>query len=629
MENDYLDTIFNDVDKNIKLDSEQKNIVIDKNKNLLVIAGAGSGKTTVISAKAKYMVEKRNIKPEEILIISFTNEAVNNLKEQINKKFNLKIDICTFHKLGLKIINNKMYKIADNLENILLNYFLRDIYFTDNYLFYLEYYYIYICNMKLNNLKYNNFLVACLEDIAINNFLKMTNINYKYEIVNFNNVISKYTIFYNNKTIIIRLLKKYKKNNGKYIDLYIRSNFLNKLQKELEIFKFDYYKLKNDDKNFYHFLNLCYSFIQNYKVNYLTQDYFDFLENKYISDYRISLFLKIIKNSFIYYSNYNDQNMILDFNDMVNKSINVLNENYNFKYKYIIIDEFQDISVNRLRLLQIFSNNNVGIIAFGDDWQAIYGFAGSDINLFINFNNYFYNSKILYINHTYRNSQELINISGNYIMKNKIQFKKNLVSSKRIENPIKLIVYSTNDNMAKLLYQVIKNIYDLDKNKKILILSRYKFDIKEFIDDDYIKFKNNKVFCKDINTTIAYLTIHSSKGMTYDEVIILNLKNDVYGFPSKIICDKEISILKCEESFLYAEERRLFYVALTRTKNHNYIFVPHDNPSYFILELLNDNKNINNMNINLKKYVFCNNCGYSYLKRVKICPHCNKRIKTN
>ena len=242
MENDYLDTIFNDVDKNIKLDSEQKNIVIDKNKNLLVIAGAGSGKTTVISAKAKYMVEKRNIKPEEILIISFTNEAVNNLKEQINKKFNLKIDICTFHKLGLKIINNKMYKIADNLENILLNYFLRDIYFTDNYLFYLEYYYIYICNMKLNNLKYNNFLVACLEDIAINNFLKMTNINYKYEIVNFNNVISKYTIFYNNKTIIIRLLEKYKKNNGKYIDLYIRSNFLNKLQNELEIFKFDYYK---------------------------------------------------------------------------------------------------------------------------------------------------------------------------------------------------------------------------------------------------------------------------------------------------------------------------------------------------------------------------------------------------
>ena len=113
MDSLYIDKMFKEVDENIVLDDEQKEVVLDESQNLIVIAGAGTGKTTTISAKVKYLVDVKKIKPEEILIISFTNKAITELKNRINIEFKIPAVISTFHKLAYDMIKeeDQRYKI--------------------------------------------------------------------------------------------------------------------------------------------------------------------------------------------------------------------------------------------------------------------------------------------------------------------------------------------------------------------------------------------------------------------------------------------------------------------------------------------------------------------------------------
>ena len=623
----------NFLNNDICFDKEQEKIILDNSKNCLVIAGAGSGKTTVITAKVKYLVEILHINPNDILVISFTNESVNDLKKEINDKLLLKVSIKTFHKLALEIIGNKQYRILDNLKNILNVYFSRDIYFTNYYLFFLEYYYVYICNQSLNKIKINNIYISCLEEVAIFNFLNLAKLKFKYTLINFNNVISTFSFDFNNKKVVVRFLnkkkKKIKRKNIYYIDLLKDSNILSELYISLnKIGTASFISFKVDDDNFNKFIELCYSFISNYKVNFIDKDYFKILINNYKNNHRLILFLTLIYNFYNYYTNYNLENNIIDFNDMINKSINILKQNNHLGYKYIIIDEFQDISKNRLEIIKLLMRENVSVLAFGDDWQAIFGFAGSDIDLFTKFPSIASNCNVLKISRTYRNSQELINVAGNFIMKNSNQIKKNLVSSKSIKNSIVIHFYDENEKKSKLIYNIILTILKERENSKILLIGRYKFDVKEIIDNEYFKIKNEKIICLKKNVDITFLTSHASKGMTYDDVIILNLYDGIYGFPSKVIDSREISILKSKENYYYAEERRLFYVALTRTRNKNYLVVPILKPSIFVLELLNYD-NVLTINLTDKKIIsnnfFCDKCGYKLRKIINkkyICSNC-------
>lgn len=114
---------------------------------------------------------------------------------------------------------------------------------------------------------------------------------------------------------------------------------------------------------------------------------------------------------------------------------NPLPDKYN--YKYIIIDEYQDISVVRFNLIKaIKEKTNAKIMAVGDDWQSIYRLAGSDINLFTKFEKYFGTTYISKIEKTYRNGQSLIDIAGDFVMKNPNQIVKKLISNKKLKHPI-------------------------------------------------------------------------------------------------------------------------------------------------------------------------------------------------
>jgi DNA helicase-4 len=198
--------------------------------------------------------------------------------------------------------------------------------------------------------------------------------------------------------------------------------------------------------------------------------------------------------------------------------------------------------------------------------------------MIINFKKYFGYTKIIKINNTYRNSYELILVASKFINKNHHQIYKKLFSTKHIHKPIKIIYYLKNMNIKfkKLLDKLSGNV---------LILGRNNYDINYVIDEE-ITYKD-AIFYK--NRTFEYKTVHKSKGLESDNVIVLNMSNSIYGFPNKKSNDLQKLILE-KDKYAYEEERRLFYVALTRTRNNVYLLVDRQNPSIFIKELLYNSK---------------------------------------
>ena len=443
----------------------------------MIVAGAGSGKSLTMIGKIRYLIERKGIKEDEILCISFTRDASNNLEKNIKKNYNYSIKVYTFHKLSLEILKSKKYNIC---PRDLLNYIIDEYFYMNRHDSYM--------NFKIKK-------ILCMIDMPYTNILK---------------------------------------------------------SKRLENFK-----------------KLIFTFINLFKTNnYNLSDFLKMNGNKDI--------FRIIIDIYILYKEELESTNTVDFNDMIRLATKYVNKYGIKKYKYIIVDEYQDTSYIRYLLLkEIINKTGAKIVCVGDDYQSIYRFNGCNINMFLNFKKYFGYSKILKINNTYRNSQELINVAGKFIMKNKRQLYKRLVSKKRISKPIK-IMYG--DNLKKLLDKVIK------EHKNILVLGRNNFDI-----DKYFKLNNGFIHYKGKN--IKYLTIHSSKGLEEDVVVIINLKDSVLGIPNKIIDNRILKNVNNNiDIYPYEEERRLFYVALTRTRSNVYLLVDKNRPSIFIKELIKDNK---------------------------------------
>lgn len=495
---DYFDNMYKNIDNNVLLDEEQRIAILTDEDYNMIIAGAGSGKTTTITAKIKYLVDIKNINPKDIVVISFTNKAVDELKQRINIDFNINCLITTFHKFGLLLLDNKNYKIMDNCYEVIKEYF--EFILNDK---------------KILKLFYKQF----------KEYFKMPFICFGFR--SFNN-------YYN-------IIKKAK-----------------------------LFKIKNKDYYYKDFVYFCINIINKMKI----KDY-KFDDN--------DVFIEFINNLYIFYNKKIDENNYLDFEDIIIKATNNL-DNKKLNYKYIIVDEYQDISYQRFKLLKKVSDiSNSKVIVVGDDFQSIYNFSGSDINLFTEFDKLFGYSSVLKITHTYRNSQQLINIAGNFVMKNNKQIKKQLISNKSLYNPIEIILY--NDfNYVNKLHCCLKDIIDkYGNNQKILLLGRYKHDINKYI-GSYFNIKDNKIkSTKYPNLDITFLTVHSSKGLGFDQVIILNCNDDIYGFPSKIIDNRFVRLI--DNSNQLEEERRLFYVALTRTKNKVYILSNKCKQSKFVKEI--------------------------------------------
>lgn len=360
---------------------------------------------------------------------------------------------------------------------------------------------------------------------------------------------------------------------------------------------------------------LICGFIKNFKTNGYTEDkFYEFI--RIVKSERTKLFLEICRECYLEYQRTLSINNAVDFQDMINDAARALREVAVLKeklhFKYIIIDEYQDISRQRFDMAKELSNvTDAKIIAVGDDWQSIFAFSGSDVTLFTKFCEKMGYGEELKITRTYRNAQEVIDIAGGFIQKNDAQIKKSLISPKHIEDPVIVVSYDDTPKkwnerateggplhkMVRALEYSIGEIVAKHGNKtSILLIGRYNYDGETLSRTGAFEYNVNgsKVYSKKYpQVDITFLTAHSSKGLGYDNVIIINAKDAVYGFPSKIEDDPVMKlVIKQSDEMDYAEERRLFYVALTRTKNRVFIIAPEKHPSEFVLELKAEYKNI-------------------------------------
>lgn len=450
--------------------------------------------------------------------------------------------------------------------------------------FYLKDYDIYLEHFGVDE----NNEAKWLTDFNEENYVKEMGIKRETHKTNGTKLLETYS-YYNKQNVLLEKLKEMLENE----------NVVFKPRDVKNIFK----KVTNNDAHFGKeitklietFINLCKSRQLDYEA--ITKLFIDKkASSKFMRD-RQALFLKfampILKR---YEATLKERNEI-DFNDMINLATELVKKNSpDYTFKHIIIDEYQDISYSRFNLIKEIRNlSGARLICVGDDWQSIYRFAGSDISLFSNFEKHVGIHEKLFIEQTYRNSQSLIDVTSKYIQKNKKQIPKNPKSKKEaITNPIKFVYYSES-NAETIFINEIQNIVEKGDNKPILVLGRHSFDINEFIKltpNSRIKYyeRTDKLEVKGFeHIDIKYITVHKSKGLEADNVIVLNLKNHLLGFPNKMTDDPMLSLLLSDdEDFRYAEERRLFYVALTRTKNDVVLLIPRD-VSLFAEELVADN----------------------------------------
>ena len=345
-------------------------------------------------------------------------------------------------------------------------------------------------------------------------------------------------------------------------------------------------------RDFSSFLTLIMTFVSLYKAQITDDAGFETLKTQlkdttYESN-RARLFLNICKDVYNYYMDRLREADKIDFDDMILQSIDLLDSTPNFKYKYIIVDEFQDISQSRTRFLQkLIEHGNSKLFAVGDDWQAIYRFAGCDINVFLDFENIFPGAKINYITSTHRNSMELQEIVEPFITANPSQYKKHIRSAKSQDKPVRIVYHKGNKAMA--FTKALEDISTINANANVLVLGRNKRDAdalvcKEIQIYDYKAIKHFG-FPK---LTITYSTVHGSKGLEQDFVILISGEDAQNGFPNKMEDDHVLTLLLGKNNnFAFAEERRLFYVALTRTKSIVYVLSEKNRSSDFVKEIKN------------------------------------------
>ena len=279
-------------------------------------------------------------------------------------------------------------------------------------------------------------------------------------------------------------------------------------------------------------------------------------------------------------------------------------------YKYIIIDEFQDIARQRFNLTKRLSQiTQAKVVAVGDDWQSIYAFSGSDITLFTRFLELMGAGTELKITHTYRNSQELIDIAGGFVQQNSTQIRKQLISPKHLENPIVLEVFDDSvkpmNQLANTVEKIIGEILvEYGTRSSILLIGRYNYDMyKLYRTGCFSELPGGLVKSKKYpNANITFMTAHSSKGLGYDNVILINMIEGKFGFPCQIEDDPIIKLVTYEDkSMPFAEERRLFYVAITRAEDHCFLTYAKSRYRYGKMEFGNPSRFLKDIDVRFLK----------------------------
>ena len=390
------------------------------------------------------------------------------------------------------------------------------------------------------------------------------------------------------KNLIPKLMENLKKKSGNIS--------FNKLSYKEIVEKS--YSYKENKENI---LDMIYRFVNLEKVNLIDEREIRRRINSNEYSKRQKLFAEISLKVFLEYQSFLKETNQIDFNDMINRSVELLKKNpekYKGSFEYILVDEFQDISKPRLELIKSLVGNNekTKLFVVGDDWQSINGFAGSEIGYFIDFEKEFNHPEKMALKINYRSTEKIVQMSNKLISYNKDKIEKQVFydwkknkkgsNAKMITLP-KSFIENQNGRIEKF-YQFLKEMLEEGIHPtEILVLSRFNLvleNLKRFCEIRRIPIKD----ISERKNGITFLTIHRSKGLQYKYVIVLDVVSGTYGFPSEMKDDSVLEIAKIKRKRdSFEEERRLFYVALTRSKEFISFFTVDKNKSIFLKEISN------------------------------------------
>ena len=641
-----------------KLDKQQLVAISKQTHTHLVLAGAGTGKTTTIVGLIKYLLKTNRFLDNEILVLSFTNASATEMKERLNKETSSDIEVSTFHKLGLNIIS-EVNGIKPNIFHLEQRKFIKQqlelLMHNREYLKVLNSYLLkrkYLVKSEFDfktNQEYQEYLtqnppvtlknerVKSYGEMEIANYLYLNSIEYIYEEPYRINTrtqkygqyrpdfyLPKYDIyieyfginrngeppayFKSDYVASMKWKRELHKTNGtSMIESYAYENFegilLPSLDKKLrergiqlnpvseeEIWK----RISEDDTNI---LDVLIQLIETV-INLMKSNQYDIDEmrrrNKTSNNLReVSYLLDVISPIWESYNRHLKENDEIDFNDMINIATSLVKEGrYKNKYKLVVVDEYQDISRARYELLKAMRvSYDYELFCVGDDWQSIYRFAGSDIGYIQKFDDFWGASELSKIETTYRFPQRLIDISSSFILRNPMQLRKSIRGR---SGDYKYVLGEVNAFSDKYAIQFMLNkLDDLPPNSSVFLIGRYTFDIRMLEGNSELRcnYDNRNsivkvLYSKRKDLDITFVTAHKSKGLQADFVFILNNKNGKMGFPSKIQDSPILELLlENTDSFIDAEERRLFYVAMTRAKKKVFLLTIKDKESDFVCEL--------------------------------------------
>jgi len=311
----------------------------------------------------------------------------------------------------------------------------------------------------------------------------------------------------------------------------------------------------------------------------------------------------------------------LDFDGLLTKSIKLLEEHpnvrerYQQQFQYILVDEFQDVNNLQVKLLKLLTKSETQLFCVGDDWQSIYGFRGSEINYIVNFKKHFTNSELITLNLNYRSTDQIVNASTEAIKKNKFQIPKEIRAVKKGGRKIE-VYYEEEEGHANSFIrgEIEKHINNGINPEEILVLYRRSAMSADLKDD-----------LKNSNHKVQFKTIHGAKGLEAKVVFILGLHSNQGGFPDPWLQDKVYQVIRPNDyDSLIEEERRLFYVALTRAEDYLYLISKKGSISEFVKDIPKEYLDYSGEPPKplLNKLRLCSNCDSKLESYYKFCPEC-------
>ncbi len=631
-----------------RLTSEQAEVVATDEDATLVLAGAGTGKTSVIVGKIAHLVRNEGVSPDEVLVLAFNRKAADEIRGRLKGDLSA-AHVHTFHSFGRRVIAESesaptISKLAEDelalkrAVDAIIGELLNDpdqskavidfiIYHHAPYKSAFDFdtlyeYEEYVRDIELRTL--SGVLVKSFEELEIANYLTEHGVEFRYEdpyetatatqqhrqyqpdffLPGHDIYIEHFALDRNGRPppgwrgyaegvewkrsihrqrgstlvethswqhrqgVLLETLRRRLEEAGVRFEQIPRQELVRRLAQEQTS----------------RLAGLLATFLNHVKSGRLSSDELESRARQTGDRRRNESFLDVFEQVRARYQKLLADQGELDFHDLINLAAEHIREGrWKPPYRYVLVDEFQDISAGRMALLQVLREQDVAYFLVGDDWQSVYRFAGSDVGLLRDCGDLLGHVEERTLSRTFRFADGILGPSTAFVKRNPEQTQRPLLPASEAEDEGVAVVADPSPTGG--VAQALQDIEAKARGQQtVLVLGRYRQRRGEL-----------RRSPRRGSLRVEFSTAHGAKGREADYVIVLNLNDGRWGFPSKVEDDPLLELVLPSLSggaFPFAEERRLFYVAMTRARNGAYLVTDPVQPSTFVAELLRESSEL-------------------------------------